>query len=254
MPGGVTITSVGHDRGDGASMKVLVTGSARGLGRAIAIYLGLEGHEVVVNYRSSRPEAESAAEAIRQRGGKAHPIQADVTVPSDVEHMAEMIRSRVGGLDALVNNVGDFILKNLDDLTIDEWDSQIASTVSATYYVSRAMLPMLRNGGGRIINVSDSGADRLSARPRSLPYYIGKTGILIITKTMAVTEAPYGITVNAILPGALENSEPLPALARIPARRHGKFEDVCTAVRFLLRDDTDYISGSFIQVGGGWNL
>ena len=235
-------------------MKVLVTGSARGLGRSIAVSLGLDGHEVAVHYRSSRDEAESTVNLIRQGGGRAHSMPADVTVPADVTRLADMVGAELGGLDVLINNVGQFILKNLDDLTVEEWDSQIASTVSATYYVSKAMLPMLREGGGRIINVSDSGADRLSARPRSLPYYIGKTGVLIITKTMAVTEASYGITVNALLPGALENSDPLPEVARIPARRHGRFEDVCAAIRFLMGDNTDYISGSFIQVGGGWNL
>ena len=235
-------------------MKVLVTGSSRGLGRSIALDLGLDGHEVAVHYRSSRADAESAARLIRQAGGRAHTVGCDVTDPADVTRMASILRTEMGGLDVLVNNVGEFILKDFDDLTTREWDVQIASTVSATYYVSKAMLPMLREGGGRIINVSDSGADRLSARPRSLPYYIGKTGVLIVTRTMAVTEAPYGITVNALLPGALENSEPLPDLARIPARRHGRFEDVCSAVRFLLDDATGYISGSFIQVGGGWNL
>ena len=235
-------------------MRILVTGSSKGLGRALAVSLGLEGHEVVVHYRSSRAAAESTVDLIRQSGGRAHAVAGDVTVPDDAADMADDIRARVGGLDALINNVGEFVLKNFDDLTVEEWDAQIASTVSATYYVSKAMLPMLRERGGRIINISDSGADRLSARPRSLPYYIGKTGVLIVTRTMAVTEATYGITVNAVLPGALENSDPLPALARIPARRHGRFDDVCTAVRFLLDDDTDYISGSFIQVGGGWNL
>ncbi len=235
-------------------MKVLVTGSATGLGRSLALALGMDGHHVMVHYRSSEGAAESVVNRIRRTGGRARAVRADVTVPSEVEAMARSIRSEVGGLDVLINNVGDFILKNLDDLSTDEWDAQIASTVSATYYVSKAMLPMLREKGGRIINISDSGADRLSARPRSLPYYVGKTGVLIVTRTMAVTEAPYGITVNAILPGALENSEPLPALARIPARRHGRFEDVSTAVRFLLDERTDYISGSFIQVGGGWNL
>ena len=235
-------------------MRVLVTGSARGLGRHLALALGLDRHEVIVHYRSSRTEAESVVRRIRQAKGCAHSVQADVTVPAEVQAMAETIREEVGGLDALVNNVGRFILKDLEELTIEEWNEQIDSTVSATYYVSKAVLPMLRESGGRIINISDSGADRLSARPRSLPYYIGKTGVLILTRTMAVTEAPYGITVNAVLPGALENSDPLPGLARIPARRHGRFEDVEEAVRFLLGKGTGYISGSFIQVGGGWNL
>ena len=83
---------------------------------------------------------------------------------------------------------------------------------------------------------------------------MGKTGILIVTKTMAVTEAPYQVSVNAIMPGVIENSDPLPDPARIPAGRHGTFDDIGAAVDFLLADGSGYITGSFIQVGGGWNL
>lgn len=235
-------------------MRILVTGSSRGLGRALAVGLGLEGHETVVNYRSSRAEAESAVERIRRGGGRAHAVQGDVTVPAEAAALADAAGELMGGLDGLINNAGAFILEDFDDMSVEHWDLQIASTVSAAYYVSRAALPMLRERGGRIINISDAGADRLSARPRSLPYYIGKTGVLILTKTMAKTEAPYGVTVNAVLPGALENSEPFPSLARIPAGRYGRYEDVLEAVRFLLGGGAGYISGSFIQAGGGWNL
>lgn len=235
-------------------MRILVTGSSRGLGRALAAGLGLEGHEVAVNYRTSRAEAESAVEEIRRGGGRAHAVQGDVTDPAEASALADAVRRRMGGLDGLINNAGAFILEDFDDLSVEHWDLQIASTVSAAYYVSRAVLPMLREGGGRIINISDAGADRITARPRCLPYYIGKTGVLILTKTMAVTEARYGVTVNAVLPGALENSDPAPALARIPAGRYGRFEDVLEAVRFLLGGGAGYISGSFIQAGGGWNL
>ena len=235
-------------------MRVLVTGSARGIGRSLATRLGAAGHTVVVHYRSSQAAAEEAVSEIEESGGVAHLVQGDVTDPGEVEAMVTSIREAVGGLDGLVNNVGGFVLKEFDDLTAAEWDGQLASTVSATYYVSRAMLPMLREGGGRIVNVSDSGADRLSARPRNLPYYIGKTGILILTKTMAVTEAPYGINVNAIMPGVIENSDPLIDPTLIPAGRHGTFEDLGAAVDFLLSEGAGYITGSFIQVGGGWNL
>lgn len=231
-----------------------MTGAARGLGRHIATTLGSDGHEVVVHFRSSRAAAESVAGLIQEAGGRAHVVQGDVTVPEQVGDMAERIGADVGGLDALVNNVGQFVLKHLDDLTVEEWDAQIASTVSATYYVSKAMLPMIRQGGGKIINISDAGADRITARPRTLPYSVGKTGVLMLTRTMAVTEAPYGITVNAVLPGVLENSDPLLPVGRIPAGRYGRFDDVGAAIRFLLDDRSDYISGSFIQVGGGWNL
>lgn len=235
-------------------MRVLVTGSARGVGKSIALRLGRAGNEVVVHYQSSREQAEQVVLEIEGSGGTAHLVSGDVTRPDEVETMATSVGEAVGGLDALINNVGGFILKDFDDLTVEDWDAQIASTVSATYYVSRAMLPMLREGGGRIVNISDSGADRLSARPRNLPYYVGKTGILIVTKTMAVTEAPYQVTVNAIMPGVIENSDPLPDPSRIPAGRHGTFDDIAAAVDFLLAERSGYITGSFIQVGGGWNL
>ena len=235
-------------------MRVLVTGSARGVGKSIALRLGRAGHEVVVHYRSSQEQAEQVVLEIEGSGGTAHLVSGDVTRPDEVETMATSVGEAVGGLDALINNVGGFILKDFDDLTVEDWDAQIASTVSATYYVSRAMLPMLREGGGRIVNISDSGADRLSARPRNLPYYVGKTGILIVTKTMAVTEAPYQVSVNAIMPGVIENSDPLPDASRIPAGRHGTFDDIGAAVDFLLAEQSGYITGSFIQVGGGWNL
>jgi len=216
--------------------------------------LGASGHDVIVHYRSSRAPAEAVVNEIRSHGGTAHLVSGDVTDPDQVADMASQVADAAGGLDGLINNVGGFILKDFDDLTTDEWDYQLASTVSATYYVSRAMLDMLRDGGGRIVNVSDSAADRLSARPRNLPYYVGKTGILIMTKTMAVTEAPYGISVNAVMPGVIENSDPLPDPANIPAGRHGTFGDIGAAVDFLLAENSGYITGSFIQVGGGWNL
>jgi 3-oxoacyl-[acyl-carrier protein] reductase len=235
-------------------VRVLITGSAQGIGRALAIRLAGDGHTVLVHYRSSVESAERVVSEITDSGGEAHLVAADVTRAQEVEEMAMAVADLVGGLDGLINNVGGFVLKDFDDLTVEDWDYQIASTVSATYYVSRAMIPMLREGGGRIVNFSDSAADRLSARPRSLPYYVGKTGILILTKTMAVTEAPYGVTVNAIMPGVVENSDPAPDPARIPAGRYGTFEDIGGAVDFLLGESAGYVTGSFIQVGGGWNL
>lgn len=235
-------------------MRVLVTGSALGVGRALALRLGAAGHHVAVHYRSSEGPAAEVVEQIERAGGTAALVSGDVTVPDQVEAMAASVHDQLGGLDALINNVGGFLIKDYDELTIEDWDQQLASTVSATFYVSRAMREMVRSGGGRIINLSDSNADRLVARPRTLPYSIGKTGILILTRTMAVTEAPFGVSVNAILPGVIENSDPLPDPAKIPAGRHGSFDDIGAAVEFLLSEEAGYITGSFVQVGGGWNL
>ncbi len=236
-------------------MKVLVTGSAKGLGRALVERLAAPGREIVVHYRSSRGAAEEAAKAVEGRGATAHLVAGDLSSAAGADDIGAFIRSELGGLDVLVNNVGGFVVKHVDDLTAEEWERQIATTVSATYHMTKAVTDLLRaSGRGRIVNLSDSGADKLAARPRNLPYYVGKTGVLIVTRTMAVTEAPYGVTVNAIMPGVLENSDPLPDAAKIPAGRHGLLDDVGAAVEFLVSEEASYITGSFIQVGGGWNL
>lgn len=236
-------------------MKILVTGSAKGLGRSLVERLAAPGHDVFVHYRRSRAAAEEVAAAVEGRGATAHLVSGDLTVAADAERIATEVEAEAGGLDVLVNNVGGFIVKHVDELTTAEWDEQLASTVSATFYMTKAVGSLLRaSGRGRIVNLSDSAADKLAARPRNLPYYVGKTGILILTKTLAVTEAPYGVTVNAIMPGVLDNSDPLPEAAKIPAGRHGTMDDVGAAVEFLVSDEAGYITGSFIQVGGGWNL
>lgn len=236
-------------------MKVLVTGAGRGLGRGIALRLARRGHLVVVHYRSDAEAAAETARLVEQSGGSAELVNGDLTDPDQVTAMMTAVAERAGGLDGLVNNVGGFLIKHVSELTPEEWDAQLASTVSATFYVTQAALPLLReSAAGRVVNVSDSGAESLLARPRALPYYVGKTGVLLITRTLAVTEARYGITVNAVLPGVLENSVTLPDLERIPAGRLGTFEDVAAAVEFLLSPEASYVTGSFVQVGGGWNL
>ena len=241
--------------------RILITGAGRwsernegGLGAALAIRLAGQGHTVIINHRSSSDAVERLVETIRNGPGSALAVRADVTDPDDVARMARIIRQELGGLDAVINNAGLFLLKDYEQLTPDEWESQIASTATATYYVSKTLLPLLREQRGRIINISDAGADRITARPRTLPYHIGKMGVLMITRTMARAEAGHGVTVNAILPGVLENSEPLPDQTRIPAGRHGTADDVLEVVTFLLGEKAGYVTGAFIQVGGGWNL
>lgn len=234
--------------------RALVTGSARGLGRHLAVELGSDGFDVIVHYRSSRVEAEETVRLIVAAGGTAELVAANLSDPASVEVMAESL-GNAGGLDVLVNNVGGFMIRHTDDLTTDEWDRVLAATASATFYTTRALLPLLRESEhARIVNIADSGADNLRASPKSLPYYVGKTGVLIMTKTFAVTEASRGVTVNAVMPGVLENSITFPALDKIPAGRLGTLHDIAGAVRYLVSPEADYVTGSYLQVGGGWNL
>lgn len=234
--------------------RVLVTGSARGLGRHLAVALGSDGFEVIVHYRASRDGAEETARLVTEAGGAAELVSADLTDARSVDEMADTL-NRSGGLDVLINNVGGFIIRHTDDLTPEDWDRVLAATASATFYTTRALLPLLRaREHARIVNIADSGADNLRASPKSLPYYVGKTGVLIMTKTFAVTEASRGVTVNAIMPGVLENSITFPALEKIPAGRLGSLDDIAGAVRYLVSPAADYVTGSYLQVGGGWNL
>lgn len=234
--------------------RVLVTGAGRGLGRHLALALGSDGFDVVVHYRSSEDDAQETARLITDAGGTAELVSADLSDAESVRSMAEIVGS-TGGLDVLVNNVGGFIIKHTDELTPQDWDQVLATTATATFYVTSALLPLLRGRAhGRVVNVADSRADNLSASPMSLPYHVGKTGVLIMTKTFAVTEAPRGVTVNAIMPGVLENSVTFPPLDKIPAGRVGSLDDIASAVRFLVSPEADYVTGSYVQVGGGWNL
>lgn len=209
---------------------------------------------MAVHYRSSRSQAEETVWAIREAGGRAHLVSGDVTCPAEVEQLVGEAAAVMGGLDVLVNNVGEFLPGRVDEISVEQWDRQLASTVSAAFYVSRACLPLLRDGGGRIINISDSRAERIVASPRTCPYQIGKMGVLVLTRTLARTEARYGITVNALLPGVLENSDPRTDAEAVPAGRLGNFRDVLGAVDFLLSPQSDYVTGAFLQIGGGWNL
>jgi NAD(P)-dependent dehydrogenase (short-subunit alcohol dehydrogenase family) len=234
--------------------RALVTGAGRGLGRHLAIALATDGFDLVVHYRSSVDEAEETARLVAGAGGAAELVRADLTDPESVAGMADSLESGLG-IDVLVNNVGGFIIRHTDELTTADWDRVLSGTASATFYTTRALLPLLRGRPhARVVNVADSGADNIRASPKSLPYYVGKTGVLIMTKTFAVTEAPRGVTVNAVMPGVLENSITFPDLEKIPAGRLGTFDDIAGAVRYLVSAEADYVTGSYVQVGGGWNL
>ena len=136
---------------------------------------------------------------------------------------------------------------------IDDWKRCIDGTLHATYYTCRAALPQMRlQKWGRIINILDADADALAPVRQATPYKIGKTGSLVLTKSLAVTEAPYGITVNAISPGTLDNSERSVPLERIPAGRAGTPGDVAAAMLFLVGDDAAYVTGANLKVSGGY--
>jgi 3-oxoacyl-[acyl-carrier protein] reductase len=158
-------------------------------------------------------------------------------------------------LDVLINNAGVYEPFALSQMDANAWLTGLHSTASSTFFATQAALPGLRaSGQGRIINIGDSSADRASARELALGYHIGKTGVWMLTRSYAKAEASHGLTVNMVSPGYLENSIPAAELETIPAGRLGTFDDVWSAVRFLIDEKSSYITGTNIMVSGGWNL
>lgn len=231
----------------------LVTGAARRTGRELALALARVGADIGVHYHSRRLAAESTAREIESLGRRAVCVSADLTDADAAQHAVDEVAARLGGLHILVNNVGVIVWKNIGALSTQEWTRCIDGTLNVTYHACRAALPHMRRAGwGRIVNILDADADALAPAPHATPYKIGKTGSLVLTKTLAVEEAKHGITVNAVSPGVLENSEKAVPLDRIPAGRAGTAADVAAAVLFFAGEDAGYVTGAHLKVSGGY--
>lgn len=237
----------------------LVTGASRGIGAVIAEALGGAGWDVAVNYRSDEVAAREVAGRIEAGGRRAVAIQADVSRPEEAGAAVAEARDRLGPVEVLVNNVGEFFFKPLGAMTPDEWRLVIDSNLSSAFYLSQAVLPQMRGRRrGRVVNVGLGPVSLVRAAPNVAAYAIAKTGVVVLTSSMAVEEAPYGITVNCVSPGLIDNGY-LPAeqadwmKARVPMGRLGRAEEVADAVLYLVSDRASYVSGANLSVSGGWD-
>jgi len=232
----------------------LVTGSARGIGRGIALGLARAGFDIAVHYRRSRADAEATRSEIEALGVRAVTLQADLTDRGAAATLVRETHARLGGLAVLVNNVGNYVYAPIAELTDDEWDDVLATNLEATFATCRAAVPLMREaGGGRIVNLGYAGAQNLVARPDLAAYAIAKTGVVLLTKAIARAEAANGITANVVAPGVIETSATKP-LAEIPAGREGRIEEVVDAVLFFVAPEAAYLTGQVLEVSGGWNL
>ncbi|MFM7169574.1 MAG: SDR family oxidoreductase [Cyanobium sp.] len=231
----------------------LVTGGAKRTGRAIALALAEAGADLAIHYNTSAAEAAGVVMEVERRGRRAVAVAADLRDAAATKAAFAQAAERLGGLQILVNNACGILWKPLVDTTTAEWHWALEQTLHITFHACQAALPTMRQQGfGRIINLIDVDADSLRAVPGLTAYKIGKTGVLMLTRTMAVTEAPHGITVNGVSPGSLDNSERTPPLERIPAGRFGTAEEVARAVLFLADPANGYITGTNIKVSGGY--
>jgi 3-oxoacyl-[acyl-carrier protein] reductase len=238
----------------------LITGGAKGIGRAIALDLGGGEWNVAICYRTSVSEAAGVADAVRDRGGTCWARQCDVSRPEAARALVREIDEGWGRIDALIHCAGPYHRVELMDETVEGWHSMFDNNLHSFFYLARAAAPGMRaQRWGRIISFSMVNADQLVAQPRLTAHYIAKVGILALTRSLARTLAPYGITANSIAPGFIDSGslpgEELDSMAkRIPAGYVGSVDDVVAAVRFLLSEEARYVNGTNIHVSGAWGI
>ncbi len=238
----------------------LISGGARGIGRAVALDLAARGWSVAICYRTSAEEARTVVDAVKARGAGGLALQCDVSDPKAAVEWVEHVNKEWGRVDALINGAGPYHRVSLLEETNEGWHSMFDNNLHPVFYLSKAVIPIMKERKwGRIICFSMANAEQLIAQPQLTAHYITKVGLLVLARSLARLVAPHGITVNAISPGFIDSGsapkEELEAAAkRIPAGYVGSVEDAVAAVRFLLSDEARYINGANIQISGAWGL
>ena len=237
--------------------RALITGGARGIGRAIAKIFASEGADIAINYHSSEADAKSLAEEIGKLGRQTLLFKGDVAERSAWNSMIEKVKASWGRLDILVNNAGITRDKTLRKMTDEDWLAVLNTNLNACYFGVSAVMPMMiEQKYGRIINISSFVGQ--AGNFGQANYSASKGGIIAFTKTAALELARYNVTCNALAPGFTETdmlskvAEPVRSqiLARIPMGRFATPVEIAKAVLFLAADG-DYVTGQQINVNGG---
>jgi NAD(P)-dependent dehydrogenase (short-subunit alcohol dehydrogenase family) len=249
-----------------ADRTALVTGSGRGIGKAVALRLAAEGAAVVTNARHAET-AEQTADEIRAAGGRALSIAADVSRPDQVHDMFQRASDELGVVDVLVNNAGICPFLPLFEITPGIWNDMIGVDLSGVFYCSQACARHLIDAGktrGRIVNITSISGERVTNPELQIAYCSAKGGANMLTKALAVALAPHGVTVNAVLPGTIRTeinegdlADPATAkriLDHTPLRSFGETKDVAGLVSFLASEEAAWITGSLIVIDGGYIL
>ena len=241
----------------------LVTGSSRGIGRAIALRLAAEGADVVVNYVRSREPAEATAAEIEALGRRAVIVKANVGEPDEIKRLASEAAEAFGGVDILVNNAASGYIRPVMGQRVKGWDWTMDINARAALFLTQAVVPQMRaRGGGRIVNISSLGSERV------MPEYVvigaSKAALEAVTRYVGAELAAEGIICNAVSGGVVdtdalkhfERGDLMLSMGRekTPAGRIITPEDLAGVVAFLCSDDASMIVGEVIKVDGGYSI
>lgn len=236
----------------------LVTGSLRGIGRAIALELAKNGADIVVNNSKFLPEGEELANEIRKIGRKSTYIPTDISNYQKVEEMVKQIIEEYGKINILINNAGITRDKKLENMGVEMWDQVISTNLTGTFNCTKAVIKqMQKQGGGKIVNISSIVGE--TGNIGQANYAATKGGIIAFTKTIAKEYAKDKILVNAVAPGFINTkmTETIPPgtiqdiMRQIPLQRFGEPEEVAKLVHFLISDKSNYITGQTFNINGG---
>ena len=236
----------------------LITGSSRGIGRAIAVRLAREGAAVAVNYRERKDQANEVVDAISRAGGRAVAIAGDLAKPVDCTRLVDAARQALGPIDILVNNAGVFRKGDLADFDLAEMEAMRNVNVDGVIRVTRGVVDdMKARRWGRIVNVASiAGLGTTSAGTTF--YSATKAAVISLTRRFALDLGPHGITVNAIAPGFIETDMAVQSGADFSAiaakammRRVGTPEDIAAAAAFLVSEDAGFVTAQVLTVDGG---
>ena len=236
----------------------IVTGAARGIGKAIAIKLASLGANIVLNYRSSEEEAIKVEEQIKEFGVEVLRVKGDISKLTEVENLINASKEKFGTIDIMVNNAGitkDTLILRMKE---EDFDSVIDVNLKGVFNCLKTITPvMVKQKSGKIINLSS--VVGIIGNAGQVNYAASKAGVIGMTKSLAKEVGSRGITVNAVAPGFIETdmteelSDKLKEEAKkaLPLKRLGKPEDVANLVAFLASDESNYITGQVINVDGG---
>ena len=239
------------------NVAAIITGSSRGIGRATAIRLAQDGFKITVNYSRDEEGAEKTVNTVKDHGGEAFAVQADVSDPGDASKLVEKTMERYDELGVLVNNAGFSHHATLDKLRHEDWQKGIDVNLTGAFNCAKAAAPEMKDlGWGRIVNISSLRA--MTGSDHGSHYASSKAGLLGLTKSLALELAPE-ITVNAISPGytrtpmteeSLEEKEDQ-ITEKIPLDRVAESPEIAGVISFLVSHDGSYITGETINANGG---
>jgi len=239
----------------------VVTGGVRGIGRAMCVELARAGADVCVNYRTSEAAANRLVRDLVGLKSDAFALRADVGKARDAKRLVDAAAKRYGHLDILVNNVGDFLVKRIEDTTEAEWRHVLESNLTTMFLCTKAAIPHLRKRKvGRVVNVACAGAYRAHGTAEMAAYYAAKAGVVAFTKALAREEGPHHITANAVAPGIIDDYDLTIEAAKAKPRKEFAMPraetswDVAHAVVYLCSEEAGFVTGSVLNVTGGWLL